>query len=442
VSILLVGLLTVLAVVLAAFASAAVKSLQEYSHNKLEEICRQRNQAALFDQILRRHDAVKLSAESIRVLFTASSVALLMNWLEAAWSWDQLPFPQGLLLDMLWLAGFILLLWLALIWVPNAVVKVYAERVLLWSWPTLNILSRLTIPSAWGAKTTERMLRWFFGWTENGNSAEEVLEDELLSIVSEGHRDGLIEEDAREMIESVMELSEVPVAQIMTPRIYMVSMSVDLPWEEAVQFAVEVGHSRIPVYGKSRDDIVGILHAKDLLAELARKDSLPRSISEILRKAFFVPESKKVSELLPEFQLSRNHMAIVLDEFGGVSGVVTIEDAIEEIVGEIADEYDEALVDGIKCYSDTSCEALARVRIEEINQRLGLSLPDDNEFDTIGGFVFHSLGRIPKVGEELVRDDVRIRVLDASRSRIDRVAIEVLRPSNQPSGSVEVGNSE
>jgi putative hemolysin len=145
-----------------------------------------------------------------------------------------------------------------------------------------------------------------------------------------------------------------------------------------------------------------------------------------LRKPFFVPETKPVDDLLQEFLRSHNHIAVVLDEYGGVSGIVTIEDVLEEIVGEIADEHDEALIDGIKTLDEHSAEALANVRIHEINERLGLSLPENENYDTIGGFVFHELGRIPNVGEELTWHGVRIKVLDATRRRIGRVRIQVL----------------
>ena len=140
-----------------------------------------------------------------------------------------------------------------------------------------------------------------------------------------------------------------------------------------------------------------------------------------------MPETKSVDSLLQEFQHSRNHIAVVLDEFGGVSGLVTIEDVLEEIVGEISDEHDEATSDRIKSIDDHSCEALARVHISEINERLGLHLPDE-QFDTIGGFVFHQLGRIPPVGEELTYENVRIKVLESTRRRIIRVFIEVVPP--------------
>ena len=166
-----------------------------------------------------------------------------------------------------------------------------------------------------------------------------------------------------------------------------------------------------------------------MLQNLAHGPSAkPRSISDLLRPPLFVPESKPVDDMLQEFQRSRTHIAMVVDEFGGVSGLITIEDVLEEIVGEIADEHDEAAGEGIKPIDEHSCEAAAHVHISEINERFGLHLPEDEHFDTIGGFVFHQLGRIPHVGEELIFDGVKIKVLEAARRRIHRVAIEVLPP--------------
>jgi CBS domain containing-hemolysin-like protein len=338
-----------------------------------------------------------------------------------------------LAVDAAWLAAFVVLLWAALIWIPGAVARIWAEPLILASWPLCKAAAKLLSPALVITRVGENALRWLTGHPE-APTEEEELEEELKSIVTEGHREGYLEEDARDMIESVIELGDVSVAEIMTPRTYMISLQEDMPWDDVVQFVIESGHTRIPVYGRSRDEIVGILHAKDVLAELARPAAERRPLEKILRQPFFVPETKKVDELLPEFQKSRNHIAIVLDEFGSVSGLVTIEDVIEEIVGEIADEYDEALVDGIKCSSETACEALGRVHIEEINRRLGISLPDDKEFDTLGGFIFHELGRIPDPGEEVTYGDVRFRILDAGRRRIDRVAIEVLRPEAENVG--------
>jgi CBS domain containing-hemolysin-like protein len=214
----------------------------------------------------------------------------------------------------------------------------------------------------------------------------------------------------------------------MTRRTEMITMAADLPIDSAARFVAESRHTRVPIFQGGREEIVGIVHAKDLLAELSKAPHERRPLVEIARKPYFVPETKAIDELLEQFQQSQNHIAVVIDEFGGVSGLLTIEDVLEEIVGEIADEHDEALADGIKRIDERASEALARVRISEINERLGLSLPDEEHFDTIGGFVFHELGRIPHAGEELTHGDVRIRVLAASRRRIDRVRIEVLQP--------------
>jgi putative hemolysin len=425
-------IVTIVAVLVAGFASAMAKAFDVSSLARLEELAIARNKRAAFDAILAGEERAALAAESIRVLFTVIAVACLTWWLSRAW--NEPLAPVDLLIDVVWLAVFVLVLWAALIWIATAAARVWAERLILSTWPFWSAAAQILTPAFAITRATERAIRWLTGHPE-APSEEEVLEDELKSIVTEGHREGFIEGDTREMIESVMELTDVTVAEIMTPRTYMVAMRVDKPWDEAVRFVIDSGHTRIPIYGESRDEIVGILHAKDVLAEMARPAPDRRPLAEILREPFFVPESKKVDELLEEFQKCRNHIAIAVNEFGGVSGLVTIEDVIEQIVGEIADEYDEALVDGIKSTSDTSCESLARVRIEEINRRMGISLPDDKEFDTLGGFLFHELGRIPEVGEELTHGEVRFRILDASRRRIDRVSIEVLRPQAENANS-------
>jgi CBS domain containing-hemolysin-like protein len=418
-------MLSVLSVVAAGFASALAKSFGESSLAKLEDLARKREKTAVFDAILAGEERALLAAESLRVFFTVIASACLTWWLTQ--TWHEPVAIVDLLVDFAWLAAFVLVLWAALIWIPSAVARVWAEPLILATWPFWQIASALLAPALAITRACEIVLRRVTGHPQ-APSEEEEFEEELKNIVTEGHREGVFEEETREMIESVIELADVTVAEIMTPRTYMFTMSVAVPWEEAVRFVIDSGHTRIPIYGESRDEIVGVLHAKDVLAELARPPAARKALADVLRSPFFVPEAKKVDELLEEFQKSRNHIAIVVNEYGGVSGLVTIEDVIEEIVGEIADEYDEALVDGIKSTGDATCEAHARIHIEEINRRLGISLPEDKEFDTLGGFLFHELGRIHDVGEEVVHGDVRFRILDAGRRRIDRVAIEVLRP--------------
>jgi CBS domain containing-hemolysin-like protein len=237
----------------------------------------------------------------------------------------------------------------------------------------------------------------------------------------------LLEEDAREMIEGVIELSDVQVSEVMTPRTDMVSIPTSLTWLEVLQTVTRIGHTRIPVYEKTRDDIVGVLYTKDLLPVLVQGNAEPTpSWPSLLRDAYFVPETKTVDVLLQEFQRTRNHMAVVLDEYGGVSGLVTLEDVLEEIVGEIVDEYDMDLVDGIKQVDDSTAEVMGKVHIDEINERLGLELPDGGDFDTIAGFVFSELGHVPVEGEEMKWKNVHITVLEATARRIECVRIEIL----------------
>ena len=196
-----------------------------------------------------------------------------------------------------------------------------------------------------------------------------------------------------------------------------------------VESVIESGHTRVPVYDKTRDDIVGILYSKDLLPELAKGPDEPRRpLAELLRKPLFVPETKPVDDLLQWFQKSRTHIAVVLDEYGGVSGLVTIEDVLEEIVGEIDDEYDQESEDEIRKIDDDTCEALGRAHVDEINEAMGFDLPENEDFDTIGGFVFAEFGRVPAVGESITwQDAVRVTVLEASRRRVNRVRLERIR---------------
>jgi CBS domain containing-hemolysin-like protein len=430
--------LCLVALAVGSFAATAAQAFRDFSRTQLRELLRHRNQLPRYDEIVERHRQAALGAESLRVFSTAGAViaaaAALWNLHVDQWSW---------LTVLLVTAAEILVgaavLWIAIVWLPSVLVRIWAERLIVGTWPIWRACGKLLAPSAAGSELVQRAVHRLSG-KDPAMLTEDELEEEIREVVTEGQREGLIEEDAREMIESVITLRDVVVSEIMTPRTDMISLPIDLSWDEALQQVIASGHTRLPIYGETRDEVVGILHIKDMLQELARgPKATHRPIADLLRPPFFVPESKAVDDLLQEFQRSRNHIAVVMDEFGGVSGLVTIEDVLEEIVGEIADEHDDAAGEGIKLIDDQSCEALARVHIHEINERLGLHLPDDEHFDTIGGFVFHQLGRIPHAGEELIYDGVKIKVLDAARRRIHRVAIEVLPPIAPEERSSEFG---
>ncbi|HEY2880801.1 MAG TPA: hemolysin family protein [Pirellulales bacterium] len=424
---------------IACFAAMAVHSFHEFSRAQLREMLRQRNQLPRFDDIIEQHLQVSLAAESLRVLATAAAVFAAAIDLKVS-TGEQSHWAAAFGLAAGGIALGALALWLLIVWLPVAVSRAWAEPFIAGTWPFWRLCGQLFAPSIAVAEFLARALRRISGKKEHVHT-EESLEQEIREVVTEGQREGLIEEDAREMIESVMALGEVVVKEIMTPRTDMISMPADISWDDALKFVIASGHTRIPVYGGSRDEIVGILHIKDMLHEMAGGGKSPsRPIAQLLWPPFFVPESKPVDGLLQEFQLSRNHIAVVLDEFGGVSGLVTIEDVLEEIVGEISDEHDDAASDGIKTTGENRCEVLARVHISELNERFGLHLPEVEHFDTIGGLVFHQLGRIPHIGEELIADGVRIKVLDTTRRRINRVSLEVLPPETAAEPSSEVGS--
>jgi CBS domain containing-hemolysin-like protein len=263
---------------------------------------------------------------------------------------------------------------------------------------------------------------------------EEEREAELLRSIEETQREGGLDEDAASMLENVVEFTSTDVAEIMTPRtdIDGIELASDLPSIRA--FISEVGHSRIPVYKENLDHVIGILYVKDLIPFLGQ-DANNFKLEPILRQPIIVPETKPVRELLADFQKSEVHMAIVIDEYGGTEGLVTIEDVLEEIVGEIRDEHEPAGEEepSLIALDETHAEVDGRYHIDDLNERLGLRLPEDADFDTVGGFVLAKLGHVPSAGETFESHDARFTALATAPTHVQRVAIELLR-APKPNG--------
>jgi CBS domain containing-hemolysin-like protein len=403
--------------------AVGARTLREYSRHDLEELCERTGKQELFRNILRDDDRVALGVQMFLVLGATVTVAAgalaVMMWLELTAAAPPLTFAATVL-------GMALPLMLLLVCLPWSVSRIGAANFLYHTWPLWRALNVLALPLVWCARLVDAVIHRLAGRNYQAQD-EESFEEEIRTIVSEGQREGLLEEEAREMIEGIMDLGDAEVSQIMTPRTDMHMVQVNMPWDELLADVIRFGHTRVPVYDKNRDDIIGILYSKDLLPELAKDSKNRRPVAELLRKPLFVPETKPVDDLLEMFQQMRTHIAIVLDEYGGVSGLVTIEDALEEIVGEIVDEYDREVEDDIKQLENGTVEALGRAHVDEINEAMGTELPEDEDYDTIGGFVFSELGRVPLAGEELVwRDAVHVTILEASRRRINRVRIQRL----------------
>lgn len=258
---------------------------------------------------------------------------------------------------------------------------------------------------------------------EDDPESDEV-EREILDAVRHGETRGAVDATETEMIRSVMVLDETSVGEIMTPRTDIVGISADSERDQVLSVIRMDGHSRIPVYEGTVDHVIGILYARDLLVS----DESEFSLRQKMRDVTFVPETKDLASLLREFQANRVHIAIVLDEYGGTAGLVTIEDILEELVGEITDEHDEPPIPPIQHIDDRTTEVDARLRVDEINDELDLSLPEDDAYDTIGGFVLSKMGRIPRANESFVEGDVRIEVVEAADRVVNRLRIRRLEP--------------
>ena len=266
--------------------------------------------------------------------------------------------------------------------------------------------------------------------TNNGTSSRSWLErlsfallgepkdrEQLVELLRDAQQRELLDPEALTMIEGVLQVAEMQVRDIMVPRAQMAVVERDAVLETILPVVIESAHSRFPVIGDNRDEVVGILLAKDLLAYCGQEQATDFNVRDILRPAVFIPESKRLNVLLKEFRASRNHMAIVVDEYGGVAGLVTIEDVLEQIVGEIVDEHDIEEDAYIKKHNDNVCAVKALTPIEEFNHYF-LSNFSDDEFDTIGGLVMHRFGRLPRRGEVISIDRFRFKILNADSRRI------------------------
>ncbi len=253
-------------------------------------------------------------------------------------------------------------------------------------------------------------------------------EDELKALIELGEEKGTIQEEEKEMIDSIFEFGETTVREIMVPRIDMVCVEVTTDLDDLVKKIQEAGHSRIPVYQERIDNIVGIIHAKDLIPYLLNSHK-PKNLKELARPAYFVPESKKIDELLREFQQEKTHMAIVVDEYGGTAGLVTLEDVIEEIVGEIQDEYDkeQPLVRKI---GENIWAVDARIDIAEFNETLPEPIPEDEDYESLGGFLFSVTGSVPEERETISYGPYTFQVEKLEGQRIVNVKV-IYRPPEE-----------
>jgi putative hemolysin len=423
--------------------SALFQSLRELSRTTLEEIAEIRARAGGRERvrhILRDVEGHAAAVGLPRVVCNLVFVVAIIGWLTQV---RGLAAP-GLIEISLGIAFSTLAVWLFGLVLPASIAR-HAGEVTVYSWtPLLRVAYVLTAPVRSVLGFVDEVVRRLSGKGEfDGANA---MEEELLSVVEEAQQEGHVDQSEKEMIEAVVEFRNLTVSQVMTPRTEIEAMELSNDLGAVTAMMRRSSHSRIPVYEGNLDSIAGVFYVKDLIRWLAGEGSRGGrtfDLRSLLRPALFVPETKTVRELLRELLAKRVHIAIVADEFGGTAGLVTFEDIVEELVGDIQDEYEHApeVTTGVVVDRTGRTATIdARTYIDDANDELGvlgIELPESEDYDTVGGYVTVTLGRIPPAGEVIEREGVRLTVLEAEPTRVVRVRLDVLGETLAPRSKAE-----
>jgi CBS domain containing-hemolysin-like protein len=307
--------------------------------------------------------------------------------------------------------------------IPHAWAKYAGEEVLSRIYGFLLFLASIASPALYFFQLYDRFVRRLAGVVKTTpEELQEERQEEFLNGLDQRRMEGVVDEEEQEMIENVLELSETAAGEIMTPRTDIVAVEAESDLHTVLHTINNAGHTRVPVYEKSIDNIIGLVYAKDLLAEVG-KSPADFKLRDKIRQAYFVPETKALRVLLHEFQNQKLHIAVVLDEYGGTAGIVTLEDILEELVGEITDEYEKTPPKPVRKVDQDTIETDARTYVDDLNDEYELNLPEEEDYDTIGGFVFSHLGYIPKTGEAFQYRDLKFTITSAEARRIKRIRI-------------------
>lgn len=320
--------------------------------------------------------------------------------------------------------------------IPHALSRHAGEAIIASHARFLVIWRRALAPLTGLMYGVDRLVAKLAGVGSSSEADEKVqeLEQEILSVVEEGEKEGVVDETDREMITSVIEFRDTTAGQIMTSRAEIVAVPVETGLRRVKEILEESGHSRLPVYEGSLERVVGVLYARDLLKYVGEAVS-QFDARAVMRQPLYVPKTRNLRDLLEDFRAQKIHIAIVKDEYGATAGLVTIEDVLEELVGDISDEHEPSEMSMLKRLSDTTAEADARIYIHEFNRLLGLEIPEDAGYETLGGFLSTAMGRIPPPGAVYEHAHVRYTILDAEPQRINRVRVEVMpQPAAAPTG--------
>lgn len=367
------------------------------------------------EQLMRRSAPLSTSANVLKLTcdlsFTGCVFLLLSEPKDAG---------QDVILALLLSVPLILL---ATELLPSIFVRAAGPGILAKSLPFFDVVQLPIAALTWLLLRIQSTLLGLMGQEQD---ARQRLMDDLREVVEDGKLEGDLHESERELIENVMEFRDVDVAEIMTPRTELSAVEVDSGIQAAIETVARDGHSRIPVYRGTPDTIVGIFVARDVINMMAENGFQEVRLEEVLRPAFFVPETKLVSELLSEFRRDRLKVAIVLDEYGGTAGLVSMGDILGELVGDIPDEFDLEEPEPIHHVHAGKADVDASLRVSEVNEELELGLPEDADYETLAGFVLSKLGHFPKSGESFQDGDIEYTVLEANDRRVIKMRVERL----------------
>ncbi|MFN0245169.1 MAG: hemolysin family protein [Planctomycetota bacterium] len=411
---------TVPFILLAALFAVLRSSLLHSSAQRVLSRTASATKRARIEPLLARADTLATSAGILEVTFELAFATQVLRFLAGGEPVDSRAIAGTLLIAV----PTILLGSQAL---PTVIALGVGDRLLLWALPTFNVLQ---MPLRWLVRALEastRALMRIVGLRQDPASARQIVEG-LREVIADSEISGDLDATEREIIGNVMEFRDVSVSAVMTPRTEIDGMEIGEGLLAAARKMAECGHSRVPVYEGSLDTIVGIMTARDVLLAAGDEGMSDENLRGILRPAYFVPETKPVSELLAEFRREKIKLAIVLDEYGGTAGLVTLGDIIQEIVGDIRDEFDRVSPAPIRRFPDGRVEVAASVRVSEVNGELSAGIPEDGGFETLAGFVLARLGHFPKRGETFSQGPFEYTVIEASDRRVIKVS---LRPARE-----------
>ncbi len=396
---------------------AAESALSHYSHSKLERMLAGDDRLRGITSHLKHFDSFALSFSLFNALMTVLFVGSLFAVVRGEESGSS---DIGAFIVIFLVLGF------GLYGLVRGVVALLAEATLVRLMGFIVFIGTVMIPVSSPLKGACSFVGRLLGAEPEGTDTEEAME-EILDAVAEGEAEGVLEEAAADFIENIIEFTDRVVREVMTPRTSIHCLAADSTFEVAMEAVREASHSRLPLYEENRDNIMGVLYVKDLLRNLKELEAGEKTLTDVARKPIFVPESKKVSDLLQDFQQAKVQIAIVIDEFGGTSGLVTVEDIVEEIVGELEDEFDEDTQrNAINRLGENVVELDAAIEIEFLNEQLGVAIPDDGDYETLGGFLSSALGKVPSEGENVDLDGISIDVTEADDRRVKRVRLTIL----------------